>query len=158
MKGSPGVTVSLAQTGCHPRHAVVERVLDCSQSPEPFSQVRHLANQKLNPVIWKKKKRWSCPEDAVRKNVTTGNKVLGQVYEAQAGRTVLAPPLFYPSFCLGRRALDPWLREAQGALMQSHGWRRGLRTGWTQAQRAVEVQKARGVRRAGGGERPGDPE
>ena len=50
-KGSPGVTVSLAQTGCHPRHEVVGRVLDCSQSPEPSFQVRHLADQKLNPVI-----------------------------------------------------------------------------------------------------------
>ena len=75
---------------------------------------------------------WPRAEDAVRKNDTTDNKVLGQAYEAQAGRMVLAPPLSHPSLCLGGRALAPWLKEAQWVLIKSHGWRRGLRTGWTQ--------------------------
>ena len=78
----------------------METILDCIQSPEPLSQARHLADQKLNLVSEKKKKNvvlcWPCPEDAVRKNDTTGNKVLGQVYEAQAGRMVLGPSTFSP--------------------------------------------------------------
>lgn len=92
----------------------MERILDCSQSPEPLSQARHLANQKLNPVSEKKKKNvvlcWPRPEDAVRKNDTTGNKVLGQVYEAQAGRMVLGPSTFSPL------SLSGW--EGSGSLAQ----------------------------------------
>ena len=58
-------------------------------------------------------------------------------------------PLFLPP---GGRALAPGLIEAQGALIQTHGERRGLRIGWTQAHTAEGVQRAGGLRGAGGRE------
>ena len=148
-KGSPGVTVSLAQTGFHPGHGSdgknpgLQPVSRAFVSGKAFSRPEvklcYLEKNNNNVVLC-----WPRAEDAVRKNDTTDNKVLGQAYEAQAGRMVLAPPRSHPSLCLGGRALAPWLKEAQWVLIKSHGWRRGLRTGWTQAHGAEEVQKAQG--------------